>query len=99
MQQHAEIDRIVGVAYEVYAAPVRRYLTGVTRDASAAEDLTHDAFLRLTVEVGAAPPDSDGLALAPSPGYRPQPRRPQDRRPRPGRATPAGRRSRLAPGR
>ena len=53
MQQHAEIDRIVGVAYEVYAAPVRRYLTGVTCDASAAEDLTHDAFLRLTVEVGA----------------------------------------------
>ena len=53
MQQQAELDRIVGAAYDVYAAPVRRYLTGITRDASAAEDLTHDAFLRLTIEVGA----------------------------------------------
>ena len=53
MDQPADLDRIVGTAYAVYAGPIRRYLTGITRDLNAAEDLTQDAFLRLTVEVGA----------------------------------------------
>jgi RNA polymerase sigma-70 factor (ECF subfamily) len=64
MQHQAEIDRIVGTAYATYSGSVRRYLTAVTRDASAAEDLTHDAFLRLTVEVGAGrTPDDIGAWL------------------------------------
>ena len=64
MQHQAEIDEIVGSAYATYAGSVRRYLTGVTRDVSAAEDLTHDAFLRLTVEVRAGrTPDDIGAWL------------------------------------
>jgi RNA polymerase sigma-70 factor, ECF subfamily len=64
MQHQAEIDGIVGTAYTTYSGSVRRYLTGVTRDVSAAEDLTHDAFLRLTVEVGAGrTPDDIGAWL------------------------------------
>ena len=64
MQNQVEIDRIVGTAYDTYAGSVRRYLTGVTHDSSAAEDLTHDAFLRLTVEVRAGrTPDDIGAWL------------------------------------
>ena len=58
------VDRIVGSAYDVYAGPVCRYLTSITRDAAAAEDLTQDAFLRLTVEVAAGRvPDDIGAWL------------------------------------
>ena len=53
MECDTNVDRIVGSAYDVYAGPVCRYLTSITRDAAAAEDLTQDAFLRLTIEVGA----------------------------------------------
>jgi RNA polymerase sigma factor (sigma-70 family) len=64
MQHQAEIDRIVGTAYATYSGSVRRYLTGVTHDSGAAEDLTHDAFLRLTVAVGAGrAPDDIGAWL------------------------------------
>jgi len=64
MQHQAEIDGIVGTAYATYAGSVRRYLTGVTHDSGAAEDLTHDAFLRLTLEVGAGrTPDDIGAWL------------------------------------
>jgi RNA polymerase sigma-70 factor, ECF subfamily len=64
MQQHGDVDRIVGSAYAVYSGSVCRYLTSVTRDASSAEDLTQDAFLRLTVEVGAGRvPDNVGAWL------------------------------------
>ena len=64
MQDQAEIDRIVGTAYDTYSGSVRRYLTGVTRDSGAAEDLTHDAFERLTAEVRAGRvPDEIGAWL------------------------------------
>jgi RNA polymerase sigma-70 factor (ECF subfamily) len=64
MERDGELDRIVGSAYAVYGASVRRYLTGVTRDAAAAEDLAQDVFLRLTVEVGAGRvPDNIGAWL------------------------------------
>jgi DNA-directed RNA polymerase specialized sigma24 family protein len=64
MNHDRDRDRIVGSAYAVYAGSVCRYLTRVTRDASSAEDLTQDAFLRLTVEVGAGRvPDNIGAWL------------------------------------
>ena len=64
MQHQAEIDRVVGTAYATYAGSICRYLTGITREVSTAEDLTHDAFLRLTVEVGAGrTPDDIGAWL------------------------------------
>jgi RNA polymerase sigma factor (sigma-70 family) len=64
MDRDADLDRIVGSAYTVYGESVRRYLTSMTRDVAAAEDLTQDAFLRLTVEVGAGRvPDNIGAWL------------------------------------
>lgn len=48
-----DVERIVGRAYQAHSSPLRRYLTGLTRDPAAAEDLTHDAFERLTAEVRA----------------------------------------------
>jgi RNA polymerase sigma factor (sigma-70 family) len=61
MSHDEDANRIVGSAYATYAGSVRRYLTSVTRDVTAAEDLTQDAFLRLTVEVAAGRvPDNIG---------------------------------------
>jgi RNA polymerase sigma factor (sigma-70 family) len=48
-----DVERIVGTAYQVHSGQLQRYLTGLTRDPNAGEDLTHDAFERLTVEVRA----------------------------------------------
>lgn len=64
MDRESDVNRTVEAAYDVYAGSVRRYLTGITRDAEAAEDLTQDAFLRLTLEVGAGRvPDDVGAWL------------------------------------
>jgi len=64
MDQIRDLDGIVGTAYDVHAASIRRYLTTVTRDATTAEDLTQDAFVRLTVEVRAGRvPDDIGAWL------------------------------------
>jgi len=48
-----DVEGIVGSAYLAHSAPLQRYLTGLTRDPAAAEDLTHDAFERLTAQVRA----------------------------------------------
>ena len=40
-------------AYADHAAALRAYLAGVTRDAAAAEDLVHEAYLRLLIESAA----------------------------------------------
>ena len=48
-----DVERIVGSAYQIHSGQLQRYLTGLTRDPTAAEDLTHDAFERLTAEVRA----------------------------------------------
>jgi RNA polymerase sigma-70 factor (ECF subfamily) len=59
-----DIERIVGSAYLQHSGQLQRYLTGVTRDVAAAEDLTHDAFERLTIEVQAGrEPDDPGAWL------------------------------------
>jgi RNA polymerase sigma factor (sigma-70 family) len=46
-----ERDRLVELAYGAHAASLARHLTAVTRDASVAEDLTQEAFLRLAIDV------------------------------------------------
>ena len=46
-----DVERIVGSAYLAHSASLQRYLTGLTRDPTVAEDLAQDAFERLTVEV------------------------------------------------
>jgi RNA polymerase sigma-70 factor (ECF subfamily) len=64
MDGHCDLDQIVGTAYAIHAGGLQRYLTGITRDVAAAEDLTQDAFLRLTVEVAAGRvPDDLGAWL------------------------------------
>jgi RNA polymerase sigma-70 factor (ECF subfamily) len=61
---HAEIDLdgIVEQAYLEQGGPLLRYLTSLTRDGSAAEDLAQDAFERLMREVreGRIPDDIGG---------------------------------------
>ena len=58
------LEQIVGTAYATHSGSVLRYLTSITRDTASAEDLTHDAFLRLTTEVGAGrTPDDIGAWL------------------------------------
>jgi RNA polymerase sigma-70 factor, ECF subfamily len=48
-------------AYTAHAAPLTRRLTAQTRDVAAAEDLVHEAFLRLATEVRAGrTPDNVG---------------------------------------
>ena len=48
-----DVEGIVGSAYLAHSGPLQRYLTSITRDPAAAEDLTHDAFERLTTEARA----------------------------------------------
>ncbi len=59
METSIDVDRIVGTAYTDHSHSLQRYLTGLTRDTTVAEDLTQDAFLRLThqVQVGVVPDD------------------------------------------
>ncbi len=56
------VEAIVGSAYAAHRAPLQRYLGALTRDPAVAEDLTQDAFERLTREVraGRAPADIGG---------------------------------------
>ena len=55
-------DRIVEQAYLDHSGSLRRYLTSLTRDVAAAEDLSQDAFERLMREVraGRQPDDIGG---------------------------------------
>lgn len=57
-----DLERTVGSAYLAHSGSLQRYLTSITRDAAVAEDLTHDAFERLTIEVraGRVPDDCGG---------------------------------------
>jgi RNA polymerase sigma-70 factor (ECF subfamily) len=52
-------EHLVASAYEANHASLVRYLTAITRDASDAEDLAHEAFIRLATELeaGRAPDD------------------------------------------
>ena len=55
---------IVEAAYTDHAPALMRYLTAFTRDATAAEDLTQEAFVRLAIEVAAdRAPDNVGAWL------------------------------------
>jgi RNA polymerase sigma-70 factor (ECF subfamily) len=51
---------VVEAAYELHCRPLVRRLTVLTRSADVAEDLAHEAFLRLAreVEAGRAPDDA-----------------------------------------
>jgi RNA polymerase sigma factor (sigma-70 family) len=52
---------LVEEAYAVHAAPLTRRLTSQMRDPAAAEDLVHEAFVRLTTEIRAGrAPDNVG---------------------------------------
>src|SRR4051812_23816277 len=52
---------LVEEAYAVHAAPLTRRLTAQMRDPAAAEDLVHEAFLRLATEIRAGrTPDNVG---------------------------------------
>ena len=57
-----DVERIVGSAYLTHGSALLRYLTSITRDPAAGEDLTQDAFERLTREVraGRVPDDLGG---------------------------------------
>ena len=64
MDTPQDVNGIVEAAYGAHRARLIRYLTGVTRDASVAEDLVQDAFVRLTIEAGAGrAPDDVGAWL------------------------------------
>lgn len=60
MEAQLNDDEIIEFAYAAHAAALLRRLTATTRDPSAAEDLTHEAFIRLVIEVraGRAPHDT-----------------------------------------
>jgi RNA polymerase sigma-70 factor, ECF subfamily len=62
MHAALDVDRIVERAYLDHSGSLRRYLTSLTRDVPAAEDLTQDAFERLMREVraGRQPDDIGG---------------------------------------
>lgn len=62
MDTRVDVDEIVGTAFVTHGEGLRRYLTSLTRDVSAAEDLAQDAFERLTREVraGRVPDDLGG---------------------------------------
>lgn len=64
MDTPQDVNGIVEAAYEAHRSQLIRYLTSVTRDASTAEDLAQDAFVRLTVESTAGRiPDDVGAWL------------------------------------
>ena len=67
---------MVEAAYEAHRSQLIRYLTRVTRDASTAEDLVQDAFVRLTIEVirGACPRRHRRVAASRRPQPRDEPR-------------------------
>jgi RNA polymerase sigma factor (sigma-70 family) len=57
-------DQIIESAYAAHAGALLRRLTATTRDPSAAEDLTQEAFMRLVIEVRAGRiPDNIGAWL------------------------------------
>lgn len=64
-----DVERIVGSVYLAHSGGLQRYLTGLTRDAAAAEDLTHDAFERLTGQVRAGRVPDDPNAWLHRVGY------------------------------
>lgn len=64
MDTPQDVNGIVAAAYEAHRARLTRYLTGLTREASTAEDLVQDAFVRLTIETAAGrAPDDVGAWL------------------------------------
>ena len=64
MDTPANVNGIVEAAYEAHRAQLIRYMSGVTRDVSTAEDLVQDAFVRLTIETAAGrAPDDVGAWL------------------------------------
>ena len=62
MHTALDVERIVERAYLDHSGSLRRYLTSLTRDVAAADDLTQDAFERLLREVreGRQPDDIGG---------------------------------------
>lgn len=62
MDTALDVEAIVGTAYLTHSRSLQRYLMSLTRDASTAEDLSHDAFERLMGEVraGRLPDDVGG---------------------------------------
>jgi RNA polymerase sigma-70 factor (ECF subfamily) len=55
---------VVEAAYREHATALTRFLTGYTRDATAAEDLAQEAFVRLAIEAAAGrAPDNVGAWL------------------------------------
>ena len=57
-----DVESVVESAFLTHSGALKRYLTSLTRDPSAAEDLTQDAFERLTRELraGRVPDDLGG---------------------------------------
>lgn len=53
MNTEAHSNDFIEAAYAAHALPLRRRFTAATRDPAAAEDLTHEAFVRLLAEVQA----------------------------------------------
>jgi RNA polymerase sigma-70 factor (ECF subfamily) len=53
MPARVDIEGVIETAYAANVGPLLRHLTATTRDPAAAEDLTHEVFVRLMVEVGA----------------------------------------------
>jgi RNA polymerase sigma-70 factor (ECF subfamily) len=64
MNTEAHSNDFIEAAYAAHALPLRRRFTTATRDPAAAEDLTHEAFVRLLAEVQAGrTPDDVGAWL------------------------------------
>lgn len=64
MDTPQDVNGMVEAAYEAHRPQLIRYLTGLTRDPSTAEDLVQDAFVRLTIETAAGrAPDDVGAWL------------------------------------
>ncbi|MBI2776302.1 MAG: sigma-70 family RNA polymerase sigma factor [Chloroflexi bacterium] len=64
METGPDLERTIGATYQRYRGPLQRYLSAITRDPAAAEELTQDAFLRLITEGRAGRfPDDPGAWL------------------------------------